>query len=262
TPMMGDALLDPHLLERLRLLAAHPEIRQITMTTNAIALEEYSDDEVRLLLKTLFCLQVSIGGLDAETYRRMYGVDRFAQVMKSLERLERLRGELPQGAQLTFAFRTNDSKFEARFKNELAGFRSRGIFVSHMSIFANYAGGVSEVNHGELSFARNQSRKKTTCISPRLSVAVCWDGRITACGCADFEGDKLPLGRADRDDLAAVWSGEKRKAILRSFEKGKVYPICRNCSAYTPDTFFAEHCFDGIEPPKPLPVDFFHNMMT
>jgi MoaA/NifB/PqqE/SkfB family radical SAM enzyme len=257
TPVVGDALLDPHLMERLRILRAEPRINQITLTTNAIALERYSDRDLSLMLEALYCIQVSIGGMDAAGYRAMYGVDRFAQVEQSLERLFDLNGRLASPAQLSFAYRTNDRKFEARFRSALDSYRQRGAFISHIWSYANYSGEITGDEHNNLTVLSGHGRKALPCVYGSVAMSVCWDGAITACGCADFEGRQLSIGDADKQSLAEVWLGKKRSAILASFAAGTPAGICKACSAYQPDTIFAQPCFTGIEPHRPLPLGFF-----
>ena len=262
TPIMGDALLDPHLLGRLQVLQSHPEINQITLTTNAIALNRYTDEEVIKLLSALYCMQISIGGLDAANYKAMYGVDRFSQVKQAVDRIVTLKDTISQPANITLAFRTSDWKFESHFKKQIDEYKKKGVFVSHISMFMNYAGTVACDEAKDLVIAESPGRKCRTCVSVGLSLAICQDGTITACGCVDFEGDKLTIGHAGKENIAKVWTGQKRLEILESFKQGKLFPICQQCSAYTPDTVYASPCFRGVQPHQPLPLDFFHQMMT
>lgn len=255
TPVVGDALLDPHLIERLKLLEQFPAIDQVTLTTNGIALDRYSDDEVRYLLTKLFCVQVSIGGLDRNSYRSQYGVDHFLEVQQAMDRLIQLRNDVEHPAHLTFAFRTDDLKFTRRFKKEIASYRSSGVYISHIWNYDNYAGVINNDIHPQLAIKANTASKHLTCAFPSVHMAICWDGRITACGCVDFECDKLPIGHAEKDSLADVWSGRRHTGILDSFSKGNLAPICRECSAYTPDSLFAQPFFKRI---RPLPLQFFH----
>ncbi len=257
TPVVGDALLDPHLLERLKVLEAYPAINQLTLTTNGIALDQYSDDEVRHLLAAFYCIQVSIGGLDAATYGMLYGVEKFAKVREAMERLLNLKDTVAQPANITFAFRTNEPKFEAHFKEQLDEYRRRGAFISHICSYANYSGVVKEDEQRKLAVLSSPGRKHRICTYGSVAMSVCWDGTITACGCVDFDADRLTIGHAAREELAAVWSGEKRTAILTSFEKGRLLPICQDCSAYRPSTDFVLPHFNGIQPHRPLPLDFF-----
>jgi MoaA/NifB/PqqE/SkfB family radical SAM enzyme len=262
TPIVGDALLDPNFLQRLEILQEFPEIKQVTVTTNGIALNKYSDEEICRILESLYCLQLSIGGLDQATYQMMFGVDRFSQVKEGMERLLRCRGDVPNPAHISFAFRTNDRKFETRYRSQLAEFREQGVHISHIWSYANYSGAVKDDAERNLVVYASRGKKRNRCVSPSMNMTVCWDGTITACGCADFQGDKLTIGHADQDMLADVWSGQKRAAILESFAKGKLLPICRECSGYTPDTVFACPHFKGVLPHQPLPLEFFRNVVT
>jgi len=262
TPIVGDALLDPHFLQRLEILEEFPEIMQITVTTNGIALKKYSDEEICRILESLYCLQLSVGGLEPETYATMFGVDRFSQVMDGMERLLRLKFQVPNPANISFAFRTNDRKFETRHKTQLAGYREKGVHISHIWSYANYSGAVENDAERKLVVYGSRGKKRNRCVSVSMNMTACWDGTITACGCADFQGDKLTIGHAGQDSLSEVWSGKKRAAILESFVQGKLLPICRECSGYTPDTVFACPHFKGILPHQPLPLDFFRNVVT
>ncbi len=262
TPLMGDPLLDPHLLQRLEILKSRPDIKQISFTTNAINLGKYTDEDVRCLLGSLYYMQVSVGGLDSATYEKMYGVNTFAQVRESMERLMKIREEIPNPAHLTFAFRTNDRHFEKRNNDELDSFRQRNVFVSHICSYANYAGAVESDKNNNLVVLRGRGERTRACLSLSLSLAVCWDGAITACGCADYEADQLPIGNVADDHLADVWPGRKRTGFLGSFGKSAPPRICRNCSAYTPETYFGSACFKGIQPHGQLPLDYYRQIMA
>jgi MoaA/NifB/PqqE/SkfB family radical SAM enzyme len=259
TPVGGDALLDPHLVERIRILDVNPEINQISLTTNAIALERYSDEDVCYILKALDCIQVSIGGLDAATYGTMYAVDCFENVQSAMERLLKLRNLVSSPANITFAFRTNDWGFELHFKRKIAEYRRRGVFISHIWMYANYSGLVKSDERRNLVVLGSGERQQTSCLYGCISMAVCWDGRITACGCADIEANALAIGNAAEDSLSDVWSGNRRLEIFDSFSKGKPAEICRNCSAYLPDaSVFSRPYFRKYRPHEHLPLEFFH----
>jgi MoaA/NifB/PqqE/SkfB family radical SAM enzyme len=258
TPVVGDALLDPHLMDRLRILEVCPEVPQISLTTNAIALERYPDKDVCRLLETLDCIQVSIGGLDAVTYMALYGVDRFSQVQRGMERLLALREAVADPAHITFAFRTNDWKFEKHFRRQLDGLRRRGVFVSHIWNYSNYSGSVKSDDTLNLVVMDRSVKIRRTCIYASVHMAVCWDGRITACGCADFEGGALRIGQVGEGSLMQVWSGKRRTGILDSFGKGNPAGICRECSAYQPDSFiFSRKFCRDIGPHRSLPLEYF-----
>ena len=173
----------------------------------------------------------------------------------------KLRETLPQPAHITFAFRTNDWRFEKRFRQQINEYRQRGVFISSICTYANYSGLVKSDRKLNLSVLRNRKKKHIACIYPSVAMSICWDGRITACGCADFEGNKLMIGHAEKETLPEVWSGRKRRALLGSFGKMKAPLYCQQCSAYQPDTVtFSRRYCRGIEPHRPLPLEFFHEL--
>lgn len=257
TPIMGDPLVDPHLFRRLRLLQDNPAVNRISLTTNAIALDRYSDADVRFLLEALDCLQLSIGGLDAQSYQRMYGVDQFPRVKQAMDRLLALNEAVSRPANIAFAFRTTDWKFELRFRRQLDGYRKRGVSISHLWTYANYGGMVEADKNVGLVVNAGPVEKQRACAFASVHMAVCWDGSITACGCADAEGRGLTIGRADRDSLAEVWAGAKRAGIMGSFAKGNLPEVCRRCSAYQPDTLLGSPAFQDVRRACPLPVEFY-----
>jgi MoaA/NifB/PqqE/SkfB family radical SAM enzyme len=210
------------------------------------------------MLRTLDCIQVSIGGLNAETYFALYGVDRYSQVEKAMERLLTVKAAVSNPAEITFAFRTNDLKFEKRFRQQIESYRRRGAFVSHICAYANYAGVVQENQDLNLKVIGGRRTKHLPCIYPSVHMAVCWDGKITACGCADFNADALVIGNAEEETLSQVWFGAKRGGVMNSFARGRLFRICRECSAYQPDAeiFSAPYC-KQIMPSKPLPIEYF-----
>lgn len=258
TPITGDALLDPHLMERVRVLERTAAVNQLTLTTNGIALARYSDAEVDELLTAVDVVQLSVGGLDADTYERMYGVRQFHNVSLAMRRvLDRASG-LAAPPRIAFAFRTSDPRFLPRFRTQLEELKRRGAFVSHISTFANWGGVLEQGSSRGMTIVSGSRPKRRACAVASVHMAVCHDGTVSACGCADVEGRSLILGDANEQSMAALWTSEKRTRMLAAFEAGSPPGICRECSAYQPDTAFARSSFSGVEPGRPLPAAFFH----
>ena len=46
TPVMGDPLIDPHFIERYKILEKYQNIQQVSFTTNGIAFGRFSDEEL------------------------------------------------------------------------------------------------------------------------------------------------------------------------------------------------------------------------
>ena len=90
SPMMSDPLVDPFVIDRVKLVNARFTRIRLHMFTNLIGLTRFSDDEVLLLLNSLRHINVSIGGLEPGGYAEMFGVNKFDTVYASLLRLGKL----------------------------------------------------------------------------------------------------------------------------------------------------------------------------
>jgi MoaA/NifB/PqqE/SkfB family radical SAM enzyme len=70
TPVVGDALIDPDFLVRVRRLRAEPSIDRIWLTTNAILLDKHGIEEV--LASGITHMNISTAGFDEAMYVRVY----------------------------------------------------------------------------------------------------------------------------------------------------------------------------------------------
>jgi len=70
TPIVGDALIDPKFLERVRYLRSLPKIDRIWLTTNCILLDRFGIEAI--LQSGVSAINVSTAGFDAEMYERVY----------------------------------------------------------------------------------------------------------------------------------------------------------------------------------------------
>ena len=91
TPTVGDALIHPRFVERVKYLRSFPEIDRITLTTNAILLDRHGAAEV--LDAGLSRINISLAGFDAEMYHRIYRSPSYAKVRKNIEELLALNAE-------------------------------------------------------------------------------------------------------------------------------------------------------------------------
>ena len=88
TPIVGDALIDPKFLERVRYLRSQPQVDRIWLTTNCILLDRFGVDAV--LQSGITALNVSTAGFDAEMYERVYRNSSYQRMRRNvLELVER-----------------------------------------------------------------------------------------------------------------------------------------------------------------------------
>jgi len=255
TPVMGEPFIDPHIIERYKALEEFENINQISITTNGISLSNFSDDELKYILERSFLIQFSIGGLDEETYRKLYKVDRLNDVLTSVRRVIDLNDKIQDKAHIILAFRTDNPNFQRDHAQELAEFRKKGVIISHISTYFNYGGAVET---DEVVLKKNRIvSKKMTCALPLMNPHVYSNGKITNCGCADAEGNGLIIGDSNKDTIMDSWRGKRRSDILSSFPKGSPAKLCQSCTAYRPSSFLGSNIFRNVAKDKKLPLEFY-----
>lgn len=257
TPVMGDPLLDPYLIERYEIIERFENINQISFTTNGIVFNKFSDQDITYILSRTFIIQFSIGGLDQQTYKNLYQVDKLGEVMKAVERILHLKKEVNSSTHITLAFRTDNPNFEKNYAKELQGWKERGVIISYMCTYNNY-GGEIEGKSIKIKVDRIPS-KEMTCALPLLHAHMYSNGKITNCGCVDANGDGLIIGDSQYSTFQAAWHGSRRQGILNSFPKGKLSPLCQKCNAYRPLTYLGSSIFKKLKANQKLPLEFYTN---
>lgn len=259
TPVMGDLFLDTHLIDRFRTLEKYPNINQVTFTTNGIAFENLSNEDLKYILAKTYLIQFSIGGLDKETYKKLYKVDKFETVLEAVERTISLRDSLKNDLKIVLAFRTNNHNFLRDFADELDRWKKRGVLVSHISVYNNFGGGITTE---EVQVKKNRVfSKKMVCVLPLINSHVYSNGKITNCGCVDAEGNGLIIGDVTESSLTDAWRGGRREEILNSFSAGIPPKLCQNCTAYRPLNYLGSDVFKNVKANSPLPVEFYLNFL-
>lgn len=85
TPVVGDALIDPQFLARVRYLRSLPQIDRIWLTTNAILLDRFGVEEV--LRSGINAINISTAGFDHDMYERVYRNRSYQRMRRNVEEL-------------------------------------------------------------------------------------------------------------------------------------------------------------------------------
>lgn len=259
TPVMGDLFLDTHLLDRFEVLDKYPNINQITFTTNGIAFEKFSDEDLKFIFQRTYLVQFSIGGLDKQTYQKLYQVDKFEAVFEAIERTIVIRDSFKHDLKIILAFRTNNHNFLIDFADQLNQFKNRGVLISHISVYNNFGGKIAAAG---IKIKKNRVfHREKVCVLPFINPHVYSNGKITNCGCVDVDGNGLVIGDASRNSLDEAWRGIRRGKILGSFSQGKPPKLCQNCTAYKSLSYLGSDVFKNIKSNAPLPVEFYVNFL-
>ena len=233
TPIVGDFFLDSQWKERLRVARSNPSIGMISVTTNAIALSEAADDDLRFYLVHTDFTQISLGGTTSETYFSMFGVDQFEAAVAGARRLAKLRNQIRPSYPLRVGFRVADAAATeaSPLTHELLGL---GFEVAIESEFGNWGGSVraDELPVGALlRRPKSWREKRNPCFVFFLGLFVASSGKVTVCGCMDANVDEV-IGDCNSQNLADIWKGQVYREIKKSFGTPEMPSICKRCSFY------------------------------
>jgi radical SAM protein with 4Fe4S-binding SPASM domain len=237
SPMMSDPLVDPFVMDRIRLAnEKFPTIR-MHMFTNLIGLSRFSDDDVLLLLRSLRHINVSIGGLEADGYAEMFGVHKFDAVYASLLRLGTLNQQIGSKCELILNVRTNKAAATEQHPRmaalRKAGYRVMGI----ASEFSDFGGIVTQdhVPEGIKITKVDRSQDKVPCLIAMSYMGIDPDGAVAGCACFDGRG-ATTIGDVRSASLRDIWASARAKQFRFAFKTGETPDICKTCAFYLPYT--------------------------
>ena len=241
TPIVGEPLLDPHLCDRLRILRANAAITRVSLVTNAIAWDHYSPEDQRFILESLDRVDISVGGLDADSYRRMYRVDAFDSVRSAVHAMCEIKLRHNLSLDINLEFRVDQPIERLLADPRMSAFRRKGISsIDAMNTFGNWGGMVdsedvpvgARVVELERTTGRARQAKRNPCFVYYMSPAVTCDGSVTACGCMNAEARELIIGDIKSTHLQDIWSGAPLRRFIASFGADALPDICANCTSY------------------------------
>lgn len=75
-------------------------------------------------------------------------------------------------------------------------------------------------------------QKTENCASGMATLAVQADGRVTGCGCIDWNS-RYVVGDCRTDSLLNIWKNQTAYAFRNAFELKAIPGICKNCGLYS-----------------------------
>lgn len=240
TPTMGDALVDPGLLEKVT-YARQQAIREVHLYTNGILLAK-NELYRRLIDCGVTNLGISMQGCNAEWYRAVYGVDAYLVLMNGIGDLLRYNREQKEPVRITFRFRNAQQPRHILkspdFKSVIKPYLSRRVLFNFSVDYDNWCGNISQADlKGAMRLRPTPASINVPCLG-LMGFFVLFDGSVRLCGCRTYqtEFDELIVGNINTESLADIARGEKTRQIIMDFFNGNRPPACRNCSVYQPVT--------------------------
>lgn len=238
TPIVGDALIDPKFVERVRYLRSLPAIDRIWVTTNAILLDKHGIDEV--LNSGLTSITISTSGFDEQMYERIYrsnSYQRFRRnVLALVEHNSKRRDPLPIAIGLRSDRPLREVLQDADFQPILAYKPEIDFTWSYTSANGRIT---SDIIPKTMKLRVVKSRKET-CVQLYNGPIVLPDGTVMGCSCVAAMDATVNLGIGNilNSSLLEIWTGERTKLLRASFGTESLNQTCAGCDMYRDLEFY------------------------
>jgi len=248
TPIVGEALIDPDFLKRIRYLRSQEKIDRIHLTTNGILLDKVGIEKI--LNSGLTSITISTAGFEEEMYERVYRSASYIRMKDNVLNLLQINSKRSEPLHITIALRTdrslNDILKDKDFQPILA-------FKPNIDFTWSYTTAGGRITRDKLSPSmklRALGLHKKPCVQLFDGPIVLPDGTVMACSCVaamDAVND-LGIGNILESNLLDIWTNNKMKEIRASFGTNSLNKTCAKCDMYREPEIFKT--YEGREMAK------------
>ena len=229
TPMVGDALIDPQLVDKITYASQFPQLRPIFLYTNAILLTREKFEQ--LVDAGVESLAISMTSFDGEEYRRIYRSPAYPKILQHLYAIAE-SDRFPR-CEITINLRT--TKFLPTRQPDYRRLARLGYKFERTTFFDNWSNRIRPEDLPAFMYVRPQRAKTRPCHILYGGPTLLANGTLTACGCRDLIGDsELVLGHISEVSLGQAWQEGKMEALRQRFLDGDPPDVCRDCRHYVP----------------------------
>jgi radical SAM protein with 4Fe4S-binding SPASM domain len=230
TPVVGDIFFDPHLVKRIALISDYPSIKSVSVTTNAVYADRFSDDDLKSVVNRLDRIHISVYGLDEQEYCTMTRRDTYHKMLCSIRKIV----DLTDRDNVAFGFRLLKNRTGSEIQTWIEENFGSSYPYSCTTTYSNWGGSLDESSDlpGDAQWAK-KIQCAEPCLIPLLAAQVFSNGDVSFCPCADYEGDReLLLGNIATRTLGEIYNSDRTKNLWLNYPK--VPDFCKNCSFYRP----------------------------
>lgn len=232
TPIVGDALIDPKFLERVRYLRSFPQIDRIWLTSNCILLDRFGVDAV--LKSGITAMNVSTAGFNAEMYQRVYRNSSYQRMRRNVTELVERNTALGSPVTITIALRPDSPLEEVLRDPDFQPILAHHPQLDYTWSFTSAGGRITREILPSGMKLRVVSSRHEACVNTYNGPIVLPDGTVMGCSCVaamDATRD-LGIGNILQSSLAEIWAGAKMHALRSSFGSDRLNATCAHCDMY------------------------------
>lgn len=233
-PMLGDPLLDDHVISHAEFIHKTENMGVLRLVTNGLAFDKYDDDQLLRLFNAIDVLGISVGPNDY-VYRTMFGVDRFDHLIRQLERvcgiIEKMSDRLNN---ITLCGRASGSDFWV--DPRLSEISARLTGTKNISWTREYMDWGGLIQNLPLETPVIKINMTNSCVAPcyyALCPHIYHDGKVGLCACAGAS-ESLIIGDLNSQSWLDILRSDTRLLMILSFCSGLLPEYCSKCSFYKP----------------------------
>ena len=239
TPVVGDPLVDPGLLEKVDYAVNQAHIKNVVLTTNAILLNR-NDTYKRLIDLGIGGVFISTQGASREAYEKVYGVKHYDDAMSGIRNLleyNRAKGE-PSRVVIRFRNAERPSQIinSKDFADNIKPYLSEKVRINFTVDFDNWGGTIQPTDLSGFMRLRKLPPPLNVPCKNLFNFAVRHDGRVRLCGCrlTRSDLDDLVVGNIREKSLEEISKSDQAWSVIKGFYSGKRPETCLECTFYNP----------------------------
>jgi hypothetical protein len=233
TPIVGEATVDPKLLERIKALRAQPAIRDIRIITNGILLDRFGIEHVvRSGLTGVF---ISTAGFEKAMYQRIYRSPDYHRMRGNVLALLEARERLSAPLHVTIGLRSDRPLAEIMADSDFQSILARKPDIEFNGTFADFGGRIKKADLPGTMQLRDRHAKREPCKNLYDGPTVLPDGQVIICSCAAAMDalDDLGIGDILQQSLLEMWRGAARRRLIGQFRgESPMNKTCSSCTSY------------------------------
>ena len=232
TPIVGDPLIAPAFLERVRAAHSRPEVDRIHAVTNGIRIDHFGAEA--LVGSGLTDLTLSIAGFDEAMYRRVYRSKQYPKVLRNVLALLEANRRAGSPLRVTVALRPDRPLDEVQAHPDFQRVMEYQPALDFTWAFTTAGGRITREGLPPSMTLRRMPRKPEACALLYGGPMVLADGRVLACSCVaamDGEAD-LTVGNVLETPLGEIWRSAEVEVLRAGFTGGGLNATCRDCDMY------------------------------
>jgi len=245
TPVVGDALIDPKFLDRVKYLRSKPQIDRIHLTTNAILLDKFGIEEI--LNSGLTSITISTSGFDEEMYHRVYRSSSYERMRNNVLNLFQMNSKKTDPIYITIGLRSDRSLEEVMKDKDFQAILAYKPPIDFTWSYTSANGRITRDLLPNTMKLRVVTSRKKPCVQLFDGPIILSDGTVMACSCvAAMDAiEDLGIGNIMNAHLIELWRSHKMKELRKSFGTNSLNKTCSGCDMYREPELYKT--FEGRE---------------